>query len=74
MLATEPAGAPGVIGPLSWIELALIIFFVVFVAIVVRVMLARRGTYDQASRIPLDENHVVTPRGDVHDPDSPVNP
>jgi len=57
MLATQPGG-----GALSWIEIALVIFFVVFLAIVIWVILARPGRFRKAARIPLEDDRVVTPR------------
>jgi len=56
-LPTPPAGT-------GWIEAALIVFFVVFLAIVASVLLRRKGHYRDASRIPLEDD-VVTPRGDA---------
>jgi cbb3-type cytochrome oxidase subunit 3 len=47
-LGTTPGG-------LGWIESALIIFFVVFVLIVIGVLLRKRGHFDHAARIPLDD-------------------
>jgi cbb3-type cytochrome oxidase subunit 3 len=53
---------------LTLIEVALIIFVVVFVGIVIWLVLARRGRFDDAARIPLDDD-VVTPRSnDVPSP------
>ena len=43
---------------LSWIEVALILFFLIFVMIVLRVVLARRGKYDDHARIPLDDEEA----------------
>ena len=44
-------------------EVALVIFFVVFVAIVLRVFSrSRRAKYDAAARMPLDDEKPVTPR------------
>ena len=37
-----------------------------FLLIVVAVMLARPGRYDEAARIPLDDDSVRTPRDDPH--------
>ena len=54
--AAEPAT-----GAMTYIEIALIIFVVVFLVIVVGVLLGRPSKYEEASRIPLDDD-VVTPR------------
>jgi cbb3-type cytochrome oxidase subunit 3 len=43
---------------LTWIELALILFFLVFVVIVVRVVIGRRGKYDEYAQIPLDDEEA----------------
>jgi len=65
MLATDGVPpTPPIPGGLEWIEAALLIFFVVFVGIVLVVVFARRGKYDAAARIPLEED-VVTPRNGV---------
>jgi len=40
---------------LAWIELALVIFMAVFVVIVIGVVLRRKGHFDRAARIPLDD-------------------
>jgi cbb3-type cytochrome oxidase subunit 3 len=58
--ATPTDAPPG--GAITLIEIALVVFVVVFLAIVLRVVLARRGRYDAASRIPLHEDRVLTPR------------
>jgi cbb3-type cytochrome oxidase subunit 3 len=48
--------ATGGVGQLmTWIEIALVIFFCVFMLIVVGVVLRRRGHFDEAARIPLDD-------------------
>ena len=54
--AAEPAS-----GAMTFVEIALIIFVVVFLVIVVGVLLGRPAKYEAASRIPLDDD-VVTPR------------
>lgn len=46
---------------LTWIEIALLMFFTIFIGIVVWLAAARRGKFDEAARIPLDDD-VVTPR------------
>ncbi len=44
-------------------EVGLVIFFIVFVAVVFRVLSpARKAGYDAAARMPLDDEHPVTPR------------
>ena len=55
LATTEPAASMG------WIEAALVIFFVVFVVIIIGVVLRKRGHFDAAARIPLDDD-VTTPR------------
>lgn len=55
VLATASAGT-------GWFEIALIIFMVVFLAIVVWVLLTRGEYFRKASRIPLEDDKVVTPR------------
>jgi len=47
---------------MAWFEIALVIFFVVFLAIVIWVIFARRGRFRDAARIPLEEDRVVTSR------------
>ncbi|MBX3375207.1 MAG: hypothetical protein KF817_15370 [Phycisphaeraceae bacterium] len=46
---------------LAWIEVALLIFFAVFVLIVLRVVLAGRHAFDRQSRIPLDPDDSGAP-------------
>jgi hypothetical protein len=46
----------------AWIEIAMIIFMVVFVGIVVWVLLVRPGGFKNEARIPLEEDRVLTPR------------
>ncbi len=46
----------------GWFEIALIIFMVVFLAITGWVLLTRGEYFRKASRIPLDDDKVVTPR------------
>ena len=44
-------------------EVGLVIFFIVFVAVAFRVLSpARKAGYDAAARMPLDDEHPVTPR------------
>ncbi len=45
-----------------WIEVAMMIFFVVFLGIVFYVLLARPGAFKKAAQIPLDDQAVMTPR------------
>jgi len=47
---------------LTFIEIALIIFVVVFLLIVVATLLGRSDRFDRAARIPLDDQTVETPR------------
>jgi len=47
---------------LTFIEIALIIFVVVFLLIVVATMLGRSDRFDRAARIPLDDQTVETLR------------
>jgi cbb3-type cytochrome oxidase subunit 3 len=50
-------------GLAGYAEVALIIFFVLFVAIVARVLApGRKAGYDAAARMPLDDETPVTPR------------
>jgi len=60
MSLSEIMSASGLSG---YAVVALVIFFVVFVAVVVRIYLpSRRREMDEASRLPLDDDHVQTPR------------
>ncbi|MDH3626393.1 MAG: CcoQ/FixQ family Cbb3-type cytochrome c oxidase assembly chaperone [Acidobacteriota bacterium] len=47
-------------------KIALLFFFLVFLVVFLRLVLTRRATYDQAARIPLDDDTVVTPRDISH--------
>jgi cbb3-type cytochrome oxidase subunit 3 len=47
---TDAAGSP------IWLEVAMILFIVIFLAIVAWVLLARPGAFKRASRIPLDDD------------------
>ena len=49
------------IASLTWIEIALVIFITVFVGVVVWVLCAKRGTFNKAARIPLEDNEIMTP-------------
>ena len=42
-------------GTLVWIEAALVIFLVVFVVVSLRAVMGRRGRYDDAAHLPLDD-------------------
>ena len=53
------------IDSLTWIEIALVIFITVFVGVVIWVMFAKRGAFNDAARIPLDDENVMT-RREVH--------
>lgn len=61
-LATQATGT-------GWFEIALLIFMVVFLAIVVWVLLTRGEYFRKASRIPLEDDKVVTPRKESTSPD-----
>ena len=50
------------IASLTWIEIALVIFITVFVGVVIWVMFAKRGAFNKAARIPLEDNDIMTPR------------
>ena len=41
---------------IAWIEAALVIFVIVFVAVTIRVALRRRGYFDDAAHSPLSED------------------
>lgn len=56
MLAAQPQMTT------SWFEIALVIFMVVFLAIVVWVLAMRGEYFRKASRIPLEDERIVTPR------------
>ena len=49
----QPTEAPA--SPI-WLEVAMILFIVVFLAIVIWVLLARPGAFKRAARIPLDDD------------------
>lgn len=50
-------------GLAGWAQAALILFLVAFVAILVAVFApSRRGEFDRASHMPLDDEHPATPR------------
>ena len=52
--------ATSILSNLGWIEAGLIICFVVFVLIVLGVVFRRRGHFDEAARIPLDDDPAST--------------
>ena len=43
-------------------NIALIVFFLIFVGVGVRLLLRGRDKYERASRLPLDDDAPVTPR------------
>jgi cbb3-type cytochrome oxidase subunit 3 len=51
----------GNMGNTFLVEVALVLFFVVFVAIVVYVFLRRRSHWDKISRIPLNDDPAADP-------------
>jgi cbb3-type cytochrome oxidase subunit 3 len=53
----------GAAGLSAYAEIAMIIFIVVFVAVLIRIFApGRRRSYDDAGRMPLDDEHPQTPR------------
>lgn len=54
----EPAASTG------FIQVALVIFVVVFLLIVAKLIFTRSSKYRDAARIPLDDDTVVTPHKD----------
>jgi cbb3-type cytochrome oxidase subunit 3 len=53
-------------GLAGYAEIALLIFMAVFVAVVLRIFWpGRKAELEQAARMPLDDEHVVTPRKDT---------
>ena len=48
-------------------EIALVIFFAVFLAVLARVLLSRRNGFEHASRLPLDDDWVSTPTSRTRD-------
>lgn len=46
----------------TWVEVALIVCFGMFLAVIVWVLIASRGRYDAAARIPLRDDRPVQPR------------
>ena len=66
--APPPSGAG-----LTFIEIALVIFFVVFLGIVTWLLLVGRGHFRREKQIPLRDDEIMTPRhetGRMHDPDA----
>lgn len=53
---------PTVVAELSWPEISLIFFLVLFVAIVLRLVFSRSARWQQDARIPLDDNTPVDDR------------
>ena len=51
----------GASGLASYAEIALIIFFVVFVAIVLRVVFTKKKDLEHVSRLPLDDEPSASP-------------
>lgn len=50
-------------GLAGWAQVALVIFLAAFLVILVAVFApSRRGEFDRASRMPLDDANPVTPR------------
>lgn len=68
LLASAAGDAPKP-GALTFVEIALIIFLVVFMLVVVWVLMKKRGAFDRAAQIPLnDDPHApLTPRDDRKD-------
>ena len=64
LAASGDAGAAESRG-LGFIEAGLVIFFLVFVAILAWVLMGRAGRFEQHSRIPL-EDEPVTPIDDLN--------
>lgn len=50
--------------PLTFIHIALFIFIAIFVGMLIWVLLAKRGAFNKVARIPLEDDKVVTPRGE----------
>lgn len=46
----------------TFVEVAMIVFFAVFLLITCWVIFSRSSYFSRASRIPLDDHDVVTPR------------
>lgn len=50
--------------PLTFIHIALFIFIAIFVGMLIWVLLAKRGAFNKVARIPLEDDKVVTLRGE----------
>ncbi len=48
-------------------HIALLVCFILFIVVIVRLMLSRSGYFERAAQIPLDDEQVTTTR----DPDEP---
>lgn len=56
-------------GLAGWAQVALILFLIAFAVILVAIFApSRRREFDRASRMPLDDDHPVTPRQRSGDP------
>ncbi len=50
-------------GLAGWAQVALVLFLVAFVALLVAAFApSRRAEFERASRLPLDDDHSLTPR------------
>ena len=56
---SDVIGASGLEG---YAEVALVIFFLVFVAVVLRVIFTKKQDLEHVSRLPLEDEPVSTPR------------
>ncbi len=58
----------------SWSEMGLIICFITFVALLIWLFVIRRGpTFEEESRLPLDDDLVALPTKSPARPDVPAN-
>ena len=58
----------------SWSELGLIVSFVTFVALLIWLFIVRRGpTFEEESRLPLDDDLVALPAESHATPEVPEN-
>ncbi len=58
----------------SWSELGLIVSFITFVALLIWLFVIRRGpTFEEESRLPLDDDLVASPTKSNARPDVPAN-
>ncbi|MCL4209455.1 MAG: cbb3-type cytochrome c oxidase subunit 3 [Phycisphaeraceae bacterium] len=46
----------------TWVEAALVLFFVMFLAVVIWTVVAKRDRFHAVSRIPLQDDRPVEPR------------